>query len=59
MAKKVYTKKAVSSNANWRKEGTRGKARFRTNYSGLLKRMRREKITAMRDSISALCHPVI
>lgn len=59
MAKKLYTRKAASYNSNYRKDGTRGKARHRTNFNSLLKRMQREHRESVRESLSALCHAAI
>lgn len=59
MAKKVYSKKEASYNTNWRKKDTRGRAKNRKNYNGLLRQLRKAHQTMAKESLSALCHVTI
>ena len=59
MAKKICSKKEASYNTNWRKTGTRGRAKNRKNYNGLLRQLRKAHQTTVKESLSALCHATI
>lgn len=59
MAKKVYSKKEAANNTNWRKKDTRGRAKNRKNYNGLLRQLRQAHQTMVKESLSALCHATI